>query len=95
MSTSQFINKFVIAYSRRFWWGEGNYGPQQCACSLLRNQLHYILDPADIEGPDSPSDIFRVLQKNDMKNYGGYRNHRLALDIWNRLDRGNYADVAL
>ncbi|MEX1214726.1 N-6 DNA methylase [Saccharospirillum sp.] len=55
------------------------------AYGLNREQLRYILDPADIEGPDYPSETFRVLQKNDLKNYGEYRTQRLVLEAWDRL----------
>lgn len=55
------------------------------AYGLSRDQLRYILDPADIEGHDYPSETFRVLQKNDLKNFGEYRTQRLVLEAWDRL----------
>ena len=58
------------------------------AYGLSREQLRYILDPADIEGPDYPSETFRVLQKNELKEFGEYRTQRLVLDAWDRLDNG-------
>ena len=58
------------------------------AYGLTRDQLRYILDPTDIEGPDYPSETFRVLQKNDLKNYGEYRTQRLVLEAWDRLENG-------
>ena len=59
------------------------------AYGLTRDQLRYILDPADIEGPDYPSETFRVLQKNDLKNYGEYRTQRLVLEAWDKLESGS------
>lgn len=55
---------------------------------LTRDQLRYILDPADVYGPDYPSETFRVLKKNDTAKHGEYRTARLVLDAWDRLERG-------
>jgi hypothetical protein len=55
---------------------------------LTRDQLRYILDPADVHGPDYPSETFRVLQKNEMTKYGEYRTRRLVLDAWDRMESG-------
>ncbi|WP_197064827.1 Eco57I restriction-modification methylase domain-containing protein [Leptolyngbya sp. KIOST-1] len=52
---------------------------------LTRNELRYILDPADIHGPDFPSETFRVLKNNEMKQFGEYRTQRLVLEAWNQL----------
>jgi hypothetical protein len=50
--------------------------------------LRYILDPADVMGPDYPSETFRVLKNNEMRQYGEYRTQRLVLDAWDRMERG-------
>jgi hypothetical protein len=55
---------------------------------LARDQLRYILDPADVYGPDYPSETFRVLKNNDIAKYGEYRTAKLVLDAWDRLERG-------
>lgn len=55
---------------------------------LSRDQLRYILDPANIYGPDYPSETFRVLKNNDIAKYGEYRTAKLVLDAWDRLERG-------
>lgn len=55
------------------------------AYGLTRDELRYILDPADIEGPDYPSETFRVLQKNELREFGEYRTRRLVLAAWDRL----------
>jgi hypothetical protein len=55
---------------------------------LTRDQLRYILDPADICGPTFPSETFRVLKKNEIAKYGEYRTARLVLDARDRMERG-------
>lgn len=55
---------------------------------LTRDELRYILDPADVEGPDYPSETFRVLKNNDEKAFGEYRTGRLVLAAWDALERG-------
>lgn len=55
---------------------------------LDRDELRYILDPADVMGPDYPSETFRVLQKNEMREFGEYRTQRLVLDAWDALAAG-------
>ena len=55
---------------------------------LTRDQLRYILDPADIYGPTYPSETFRGLKKNEIAKYGEYRTARLVLDAWDRIERG-------
>ncbi|MBF0160369.1 MAG: restriction endonuclease, partial [Magnetococcales bacterium] len=49
---------------------------------LNRDELRYILDPADVLGPDYPSETFRVLKNKEMKEYGEYRTARLVLAAW-------------
>ena len=52
---------------------------------LSRDELRYILDPADVMGPDYPSETFRVLKKNEIRDFGEYRTQRLVLEAWDRL----------
>jgi len=52
---------------------------------LTRDELRYILDPADIHGPDFPSETFRVLKNNEMRQFGEYRTQRLVLEAWDRM----------
>lgn len=62
------------------------------AYGLSRDELRYILDPADIEGFDYPSETFRVLKKNDENEFSGeYRTQRLVLEAWDKLERGDLA----
>jgi len=52
---------------------------------LTRDELRYILDPADLMGPDYPSETFRVLKTNELRQFGEYRTQRLVLEAWDRL----------
>jgi hypothetical protein len=55
---------------------------------LNRDELRYILDPADVMGSDYPSETFRVLKKNEIRQFGEYRTQRLVLEAWDRLFGG-------
>jgi SAM-dependent methyltransferase len=55
---------------------------------LNRDELRYILDPSDVMGPDYPSETFRVLKNNEMRQFGEYRTQRLVLEAWDRLFGG-------
>ena len=57
------------------------------AYGLTRDELRYILDPADVKGEDYPSETFRVLKNSENKNFGEYRTRRLVLDAWDRFAR--------
>ncbi|MBD2471550.1 Eco57I restriction-modification methylase domain-containing protein [Nostoc sp. FACHB-145] len=52
---------------------------------LTRDELRYILDPADVYGEDFPSETFRVLKNNEIKQFGEYRTQRLVLEAWDRM----------
>ncbi len=52
---------------------------------LTRDELRYILDPADVYGADFPSETFRVLKNNEIKQFGEYRTQRLVLEAWDRM----------
>jgi hypothetical protein len=52
---------------------------------LSRDELRYILDPTDVMGPDYPSETFRVLKTNEIRQLGEYRTQRLVLEAWDRL----------
>ena len=55
------------------------------AYGLGRDELRYILDPADVKGADYPSETFRILKKNEIKAHGEYRTQRLVLAAWDTL----------
>lgn len=59
------------------------------AYGLTRHELRYILDPADVMGDDYPSETFRGLKHNEMKEFGEYRTRRLVLEAWNRMEAGD------
>jgi len=59
--------------------------------SLTRDELRYILDPSDVMGADYPSETFRVLKNNEIKEFGEYRTARLVL---REFDRMALADAA-
>ncbi|NTH81484.1 N-6 DNA methylase [Agrobacterium rhizogenes] len=56
---------------------------------LTRDELRYVLDPADAKGADYPSETFRVLKNNEESRYHEYRTGRLVLDAWDRLATTN------
>lgn len=58
------------------------------AYGLTGDELRYILDPADLMGPDYPSETFRVLKNNELREFGEYRTQRLVLEAWDKLDGG-------
>ncbi len=53
---------------------------------LNRDELRYILDPADVMGADYPSETFRVLKNKELKEFGEYRTQRLVLEAWKALE---------
>jgi len=55
---------------------------------LTREELCYILDPTSVMGEDYPSETFRVLKQNEMREFGEYRTQRLVLEAWDALERG-------
>ena len=55
------------------------------AYGLTRDELRYILDPADVKGPGYPSETFRVLKQKEIRQYGEYRTARLVLQAWDRM----------
>jgi hypothetical protein len=61
------------------------------AYGLTRDELRYILDPADVKGADYPSETFRVLKTNEIRRFGEYRTARLVLQAWDRLHKGELA----
>jgi len=55
------------------------------AYGLTRDELRYILDPADVYGPDFPGETFRVLKEKETARFGEYRTRRLVLEAWDKL----------
>ncbi|MBZ9857064.1 N-6 DNA methylase [Mesorhizobium sp. CA13] len=82
-----------------FAWNEGRRANLRAeldafyarAYGLTRDELRYILDPADVKGPDYPSETFRVLKNNEVRKYGEYRTQRLVLEAWDKME-GEWQD---
>lgn len=55
---------------------------------LTRDELRYILDPADVMGADYPSETFRVLKNGEIRDFGEYRTQRLVLAAWDQCAQG-------
>ena len=66
------------------------------AYGLTRDELRYILDPADVKGPDYPSETFRVLKEKEIRQHGEYRTRRLVLAAWDRMEAdGEFAAMGM
>ena len=52
---------------------------------LSREQMIYVLDPAEAMGADYPSETFRIQKNAELSAFGEYRTRRLILDAWDRL----------
>lgn len=52
---------------------------------LTRDELRYILDPADVMGVDYPSETFRVLKERELREFGEYRTGNLVLREFDRM----------
>jgi hypothetical protein len=52
---------------------------------LTRDELRYVLDPADAKGADYPSETFRVLKTKEEARFGEYRTQRLVLAAFDSL----------
>jgi len=63
-------------------WYAHSYG-------LTRDELRYILDPTDVMGEDYPSETFRGLKHNEVKEFGEFRTRRLVLEAWDRMEAGD------
>jgi len=61
---------------------------------LTRRELEYILDPKAVMGDDYPSETFRVLKENEIKEFGEYRTQRLVLEAWDRFAADGTFDPA-
>lgn len=55
---------------------------------LTRDELRYIIDPADVIVENCPSKTFQVLKNNEIREFGEYRTQRLVLEAWDKLDHG-------
>ncbi|RWK68266.1 N-6 DNA methylase [Mesorhizobium sp.] len=58
---------------------------------LSRDELRYVLDPADTHGADYPSETFRVLKRNEKAALGEFRTRRLVLEAYDQLSGSHVA----
>jgi hypothetical protein len=66
------------------------------AYGLTRDELRYILDPADVKGPNYPSETFRVLKEKEISQFGEYRTRRLVLEAWEQMEAdGTFLNLGL
>jgi hypothetical protein len=66
------------------------------AYGLTRDELRYILDPADVKGSDYPSETFRVLKEREIRQHGEYRTQRLVLAAWDQMEAdGTFRELGL
>ena len=91
-STSQWASDLGISGSRISWNPDRRAVVRAevdayvaCLYGLSRDELRYVLDPADLLGPNHPSETFRVLRTNEERRFGEYRTRRLVLEAWDRL----------
>ncbi|MDZ4137544.1 MAG: N-6 DNA methylase, partial [Erythrobacter sp.] len=63
------------------------------AYGLTRDELRYILDPADVKGADYPSETFRVLKEKEIRLHGFYRTQSLVLEAWDRMEADGTFDA--
>jgi hypothetical protein len=55
------------------------------AYGLTRDELRFVLDPADAVGTDYPSETFRVLKSNEERKFDEYRTRRQVLAAYDDL----------
>ena len=65
------------------------------AYGLTRDELRYILDPADVAGADYPTETFRVLKASEQRQFGEYRTRRLVQVFQREVDRGRLPGAVL
>lgn len=56
---------------------------------LTRDELRYILDPADVMGANCRAETFRVLKNKEQREFGEYRTQRLVLEAWEKFETGD------
>ena len=64
------------------------------AYGLSREELIYVLDPAEAKGADHPSETFRVLKNNDLSRYKIYRTRELVMLAYDQLSDGKMGMIA-
>jgi len=80
-----FVRSFFIVADERAGDSHGLGVWFARACGLTRDELRYILEPADVHGPDFPGETFRVLKEKEQAKYGEYRAFWLGLEARDKL----------
>lgn len=62
---------------------------------LSRDDLRYVLDPADVKGEAYPSETFRGLKRNEIDRYSEYRTQRLVLEAFDRLSGMQFGEAPI
>jgi len=62
---------------------------------LSRDELRYVLDPAEMKGESYPSETFRGLKRNEIDRYGEYRTQRLVLAAFDRLSGMQFGEAPI
>ena len=52
---------------------------------LTRDEMRYLLDPADILGPECDFETFGALKRAELREHGEFRTRRLILETWDAL----------
>jgi len=47
---------------------------------LNRDEVRFVLDPADLMGPGYPSETFHVFKNNELRKFGEYRTQRVVFE---------------
>ena len=79
---SDFLPPFIFDPARRALLRAALDARYARLYGLSRDDLRYILDPADLMGPDYPSETFRVLKEQEIAEFVEYRTQRLVLEAW-------------
>ncbi|MFZ5676727.1 MAG: Eco57I restriction-modification methylase domain-containing protein [Pseudomonadota bacterium] len=61
---------------------------------LSREEMLYILDPANLLGEDCSVETFKALRNREIRDCGEYRTQVLILEAWDRLERGALRDAS-
>jgi hypothetical protein len=80
-------------YGEPFSWNEERRHQLKCELDayyahlygLTRDELRYILDPADVMGENFPSVTFPVLKRKEIEKYGEYKTQRLVLEAYDQI----------
>src|SRR5690606_28571476 len=56
---------------------------------LTRDEMLYILDPANILGEECGIETFKALRNREQREFGEYRTQRLIMECWDRLSRSD------